>query len=217
MRPTYQEDIRPLFETKCLRCHSGKSRKKDLDLSAPSGILKGSESGPVIVPGKPEESLLYEKVKTGAMPPTKKNRLSDVEVETIRRWIAAGAKVHSGIGDTADHHEINPLSPAVTQADVIPILLRRCTVCHGLHRREAGLDLRSKASMVRGGKSGPAIIAGKSDESLVIKKIRTGQMPPRERLVEASVKPIEANETDVLARWIAAGAPEVAIEPVVAT
>src|SRR5207249_4276243 len=191
-RPTYQEDIRPLLETKCFRCHSGKSRKKDLDLSEPSGILNGSESGTVIVRGKAEESLLYEKVKNGAMPPAKKNRLSEAEVETIRRWIAAGAKVRSGIGDTADHHEINQRNPAVTQADVIPILLRRCTVCHGLHRREAGLDLRTKASIVRGGNSGPAIMAGKPDESLVIKKIRTGRMPPRERLVEASVKPIEA-------------------------
>ena len=61
--------------------------------------------------------------------------------------------------------------------------------------------------MLRGGKSGPAIVPGKPEESLLIKKIRAGQMPPRDRLVEASVKPVEPAETDVLARWIAARRP----------
>ena len=93
--PSYQEDIRPLLQAKCSRCHGAKTRKADLDLTALTGILKGSESGPVIVPGKPDGSLLYEKVHDGAMPPGKKDRLSAAEVETIRRWIAAGAKADS--------------------------------------------------------------------------------------------------------------------------
>src|SRR5258706_7835626 len=106
--------------------------------------------------------------------------------------------------------------PAVTQHDVIPIVLRRCTVCHGRHRQEGGLNLRTKTDMVRGGKSGPAIVPGKPNESLVIKKTRAGQMPPKERLVEVSVKPIEPAEIEVLAKWIAAGAPEVDVKPDVA-
>jgi hypothetical protein len=109
--------------------------------------------------------------------------------------------------------------PTVTpsQHEVIPILLRHCTACHGSHQQEAGLDLRSKSAMVRGGKSGPAVISGKSEESLIIKKVRAGQMPPRDRLVEASVKPIEPAEIETLVRWIALGAPEVALEPDIAT
>jgi hypothetical protein len=71
--------------------------------------------------------------------------------------------------------------------------------------------------MLRGGKSGPAIVPGKPDESLLIKRVRAGQMPPNNRLVEASVKPIEPAEIDVLARWIAASAPEVEVAPDVAT
>jgi hypothetical protein len=211
--PSFQEDIRPLFQAKCLRCHGGKARKRDLDLSAPAGILKGSESGQVIVPGKPDESLLYEKIIGGEMPPGKKDPLTKAEVETIRRWIAGGAKFGSDEGVTTD-----PTSgPVVTQRDVIPILLRRCTVCHGLHRQEGDLDLRTKAAMLRGGKSGPVIVLGKPEESQVIKKIRSGQMPPRDRLVEVSVKPIEQAETEVIARWIASGAPEVAFQPDIAT
>jgi hypothetical protein len=210
---TFERDIRSLFQAKCCRCHGQKPRKADLDLSTPAGIQKGSESGPVIIPGKPDDSLLYDKIHNGSMPPGKKDRLSAAEVAMVRRWIAGGADLGLGHGAKTDA----ALLPAPTQHDVLPILLRRCTACHGLRRQEGGLSLRTKAAMLRGGKSGPAIVPGQPEESLVIKKIRAGQMPPRDRLVEASVKPIEPAETAVLARWIALGAPEVAVKPDVAS
>lgn len=203
-QPSFDRDVRPIFQAKCWRCHGEKVRRADLDLRTQTDALKGGESGPGVVPGKPDESLIYEKVHGGSMPPAKKDRLAHAEVETIRRWIAS-------VGSSAE------AAKPVTQHDAIPILLRRCTVCHGLHRQEGGLDLRSRASMLRGGKSGPAIAPGKPDISRLITKVRAGQMPPRDRLVEVSVKPIEEAETDVLARWIAAGAPEIAVEPDVAT
>ena len=150
-----------------------------------------------MAPGKPEESPLYEMVHDGSMPADKKGRLGEAEVDTLRRWIEAGAG--AGYAGALDR------PPEVTQHDVIPILLRRCTVCHGLRQQEGGLDLRTRASMLKGGKSGPAFVPGKPDESLILRKIRDGSMPPRRRLVEVSVKPIEAAETDLLARWIDAG------------
>jgi hypothetical protein len=205
--PSFQGEIRPLLQAKCTRCHGEKLRKADLDLRTPEGIRKGGESGPVIAPGKPHESPLYEKVHTGAMPPGKKDRLRAPDVDMIRRWIAAGARFDSSEDGT---------SAGVTQHDVIPIVLRRCTVCHGRHRQEGGLDLRTKATMLRGGKSGAAIVRGKPDGSRLIQKVRAGMMPPPDRLVEASVKPIEPAEIAVLARWIAAGAPEVKLTPDVA-
>ena len=92
------------------------------------------------------------------MPPGKKDPLTDAEVDAIRRWIAAGARF--GAGEDGDRRT------TPTQHDVLPILLRRCTVCHGLRRQEGGLDLHTRAAMLRGGKSGPAIVPGKPDESL---------------------------------------------------
>lgn len=207
--PTFERDIRPLLQAKCSRCHGESVHRSDLDLSTHAGIRKGGESGAVIVAGKPDESPLFEKIHSGKMPPKKKDRLSETEVELVRRWIAAGANF--------DSDENSRASEALTQHDVIPIVLRHCTVCHGLYRKEANLDLRTKEAMLRGGKSGPAIVPGKPDESLVIKKVRAGKMPPPDRLVEVSVKPIDPSEIDILARWIAAGAPEHAVEPDVAT
>jgi mono/diheme cytochrome c family protein len=206
--PSFTKDIQPLLQARCVRCHGAKSRKADLDLRTLAGMLKGGESGPAVVHGKPEESPLYEKVHAGAMPPGKKDRLSPADVETIRRWIAGGS--------FPSRQEAQGDAPP-NQHDVLPILLRHCTVCHGRHRQEGGLDVRTRAALLRGGKSGPAIVPGKAEASLLVKKTRAGAMPPRERLVEASVKPIEPAEIDVLARWIAAGAPEVAIQPDVAS
>lgn len=203
-RVTFATDVRPILHAKCVRCHGDKTRKADLDLRTAAGLLKGGESGAVVVPGKPDTSLLYEKVRDGAMPPDRKDRLNVADIDTIRRWIQSGVA-----GEAA--------TVTVTQHDVIPILLRSCTTCHGLRRREGGLDLRTKTAMLRGGKSGPAIVPGRARESRLIQKVRAGEMPPRDRLVEASVKPIEPAEADVLEQWITAGAPEVVVELDVAT
>jgi len=204
---SFDRDIKPLLQAKCAKCHSEKARKAELDLTSAAGLLKGGESGPVFLAGKPDKSLLYEKVHSGEMPPKKEDRLSASEMEIIRRWIAEGAKTST----------VAAKEERVHQHDVYPILLRRCTMCHGRNIQEGGLDLRSRAAIVRGGKSGTAIVPGKPEESLLIKKLQAGTMPPRNRLVEASVKPIEVTEIEVLARWIAVGAPELDIQPDIAT
>jgi hypothetical protein len=105
------------------------------------------------------------------------------------------------------------LEPDVTQHEIIPIMLLRCTVCHGLRKQEGGLDLRTKGSMLKGGKSGPALLLGKPAESLAYKRIMAEECPPRRRVVEASVKPMESNEVALLKKWIELGAPEVADQP----
>ncbi|MGE5192166.1 MAG: c-type cytochrome domain-containing protein, partial [Deltaproteobacteria bacterium] len=190
--PDFEMDVAPIFQAKCLKCHGEKERKAELDLRTAAAVLKGGESGAVVVPEDPEKSLLYEKVAEGEMPPGKKDKLSETEVATIRRWIEAGARA----GTKADADAGARRTQELNQHDVLPILLRRCTVCHGARQQEGQLDLRTKGSMLRGGKSGPAIIPGKPDDSLLIKKIRAGEMPPLTRLIEVSIKPIEPAETD---------------------
>ncbi|MCE9568052.1 MAG: DUF1549 domain-containing protein [Planctomycetes bacterium] len=202
--PSFANDIKPLLDAKCVRCHGEKTRKGDLDLSTPAGIARGGETGPVIVAGKPEKSPLFEKVHKGEMPPAKKDALGEKEVALLKQWISDGAK--TGKPDAIP-----------TQHDVIPIMLRHCTVCHGRNHQAAGLDLRTRASMLKGGKSGPGFVSGKPFESLMMKGIHSGAMPPPGLLVDACVKPIEKAEFDTLMKWIAAGAPEVASEPDVAT
>ncbi|MDP6034842.1 MAG: DUF1549 domain-containing protein, partial [Verrucomicrobiota bacterium] len=96
---------------------------------------------------------------------------------------------------------------AVSQHDIVPLMQLRCTVCHGLRKQKAKLDLRTRESMLRGGKSGPAFVPGKPGESLILEKIHEGKMPPRRKVVTVSVKPMEPREIALLTQWIELGAP----------
>src|SRR5579871_1160128 len=203
----FDKDIKPIFAANCTACHGTQVKLKDLNLSTEESTLKGGESGTVVTPGKPEDSILYKKVQSGAMPMGKPH-LSDKEIATISSWIRGEAA-------PAESSRAEDNSP-VTQHDVIPVLLTRCTACHGLRRQEAGLDLRSRASMLKGGKSGPAIVLGKPEESLLIKRIKAGEMPPKQKLIVVGVKPITPAETEKVARWIRQNAPEVETPPAVA-
>lgn len=90
--PTFEQHVRPIFKTHCFQCHGeGGERKGGLDLRLKRLIEKGGESGLVIVPGQPMESPLVEKIRSGEMPPVEK-KLSAEQIETIVRWITAGAQ-----------------------------------------------------------------------------------------------------------------------------
>jgi hypothetical protein len=88
----FRERVGPILRGHCLRCHQGKSPRGDLDLSAPSGVIDGRGEGWVVVPGKPDESRLFE-VISGDKPtmPKSGDRLDAGQVEQVRAWIAEGA------------------------------------------------------------------------------------------------------------------------------
>ena len=67
--------------------------------------------------------------------------------------------------------------------------------------------MRTRASLLKGGRSGPAIVPGKPDESLLIKRIADQQMPPPESLRDFTVRPVTSDELEQLRQWIEAGAP----------
>lgn len=82
--------VAPLIARKCLSCHNASDKKGGLDLASSRSALAGGESGPALVPEKPDDSLLWEKVSEDEMPP--KKPLAEDEKQIIRRWIAGGAK-----------------------------------------------------------------------------------------------------------------------------
>lgn len=89
--PQFARDVLPVLQKSCAGCHGPKVRMAGLDLHESSLVLRGSENGPVVVPGKPEESILLKRVRDGSMPPGGKNRLTAAEVAAIERWISTGA------------------------------------------------------------------------------------------------------------------------------
>ena len=152
--------------------------------------------------GSSEKSLLVKKVVSGSMPPAGE-KLTSAEIALIRLWIDKGTpsdgEVSQGVAEKS--------AGEVTENDVMPIFQMRCTVCHGKRRQEGGLDLRTEASRLKGGKSGPALVPGKPEESLLMKRVLSGEMPPAKMLYDYAVRPPSSSEVEVLRQWIKGGAP----------
>ncbi|HEX3149045.1 MAG TPA: DUF1553 domain-containing protein [Gemmataceae bacterium] len=93
--PTFNAHVRPLFQTYCTECHGEAEKPKaGLDLRLRRFVVTGGKSGPAIVPGKADASLLMEKVRAGDMPPGKK-KLTPAQIDLLQQWIATGAKVET--------------------------------------------------------------------------------------------------------------------------
>jgi mono/diheme cytochrome c family protein len=90
----FEKKIRPLLAAQCFDCHHPENKiKGGLRLDSREGWMAGGELGPVIVPGRPEESLLIKAVRYGEpklqMPP--KRRLSDAQIADLEAWVKMGA------------------------------------------------------------------------------------------------------------------------------
>ena len=86
------EQVQPVFKKHCVGCHGIERERGDLNLSSIEGINAGSASGPVVMSGKPEESLAYTlaaHLETPRMPPGK-SKIPQRELDLIRNWIEGG-------------------------------------------------------------------------------------------------------------------------------
>jgi hypothetical protein len=95
---SFRGSVAPILESRCVRCHGGIATKGGLSLATAEALRKGGDSGPAIEAGKPDESLLLEKIG-GETPEMPKGSapLSAREIEAIRTWIADGASWPSGL------------------------------------------------------------------------------------------------------------------------
>ena len=88
----FEKTVRPILVNRCGECHGPTGKAKGgLRLATREAILKGGETGPAAVPGRPKESLLVEVihyVEEPKMPP--KGKLSDSDIETLTKWIQIG-------------------------------------------------------------------------------------------------------------------------------
>lgn len=94
---TFAKDIRPIFEKACFGCHGPEKQKGELRVDSLEAVLKGSEHGKVVVPGKSDKSPLLWSVarldEDTAMPPEgKADPLTKEQVSLMRAWIEQGAK-----------------------------------------------------------------------------------------------------------------------------
>jgi cytochrome c553 len=107
----FESRIRPILVERCTKCHGPKKQESGLRLDSRAGLLKGSDDGPVVAPGRPEESPLVEAVRYGGavkMPPA--GKLPDRAITDLAAWVemgafwpeaAAASSTSSGVPDAA--------------------------------------------------------------------------------------------------------------------
>ncbi len=88
----FENQVRPLLVKACQECHGPVKQWGELRLDSRGAMLRGGETGPVLVPGQPTKSLLIEAISHGGdvrMPPKKK--LDAEQIAVLTRWVELGA------------------------------------------------------------------------------------------------------------------------------
>jgi hypothetical protein len=128
----FSSKMQPLLTANCLPCHNTKVKQGGLDLSTRESLLRGSEHGPIVKPGDPDNSQLYKLVAHIAEPgmPFQGKKLPDSAIALFAEWIKMGvpygeATLDPEAPDPAEVHKHwafrKPVRPALPQSTVNPI------------------------------------------------------------------------------------------------
>jgi mono/diheme cytochrome c family protein len=203
----FTQKVRPVLAQNCYKCHTDEA-KGGLRLDSHEAVLKGGDSGPAIVPGVPDKSLMIDAVRqTGdlKMPP-RGVKLSDSDIANLTEWVKRGGTWDSaeatvpGVALTAAEAKGAP-GADYFENKVRPILVNSCGNCHQ-EKSSGGLSLTSRAALLKGGDSGPAVAPGDPEKSLLLIAVhQTGElkMPKGGKL--------SSDDVAVLTEWIRMGAP----------
>ena len=108
----FHRQVRPILEQRCHTCHAAERGQANLSLASYQDLQDGGRSGPVVVSGSPEESLLIRQI-SGERPamPQVGDPLDAIKVELISRWIAEGAKDDTLAASKTETHKWWSLRP----------------------------------------------------------------------------------------------------------
>ena len=174
----FNRDIQPIFAASCFRCHgsNGSTRQADLRLDTNDAAER------VVVPGDAASSILFQRLTTGndvmRMPPASSGlSVTEDQIETVRRWIDAGAEWSVALADS-DLGANQVVERVVDFArEVRPILSENCFSCHGPdeQQRQRGLRLDVQEGFFedRARFGGPVVVPGDPGESLLVHRIIT--------------------------------------------
>lgn len=214
----FAQDIQPILEKSCVKCHSGDRPKGKFALTTRQNALKGGQDQVDIIPGDSARSPLIHftarVIQDSEMPPVGKgDPLTHEQVGILRAWIDQGLKWPDGLvlGEIVSiQHELstNRLPPAATRTvdfvkDIQPIFAQNCYGCHGPKRSEGQVRWDNKEIALQGGERGPDIIPHKSAESRLIHLV--GGLDP-DLVMPKNGTPLTAEQIGLLRAWIDQGA-----------
>jgi cytochrome c5 len=215
MPVSYARDVRPIFAVRCVRCHFTGVPGIRVDLENPfdpeHGVVNRPNTWPdaptqvLVVPGKPEESFLIEKITRtdldpateGVPMPRKGAPLTADELETVRSWIAAGAS------DDPQYRD-----------EVATIFYNKCHDCHNAASPiEPNTDdpfgpdgLVGVEANVKHEDSTQRIEPEHPERSVLFHKVAGNTPAELGAPMPFDVPAITASEIDVITRWVAEGA-----------
>jgi formylglycine-generating enzyme required for sulfatase activity len=197
-------NVKPILESACLRCHNESTSEGSLRIDSLAAALQGGDSGPAIVPGKPDESPFYTHTvlppdDDRIMPPAQESPLSKLQSDQIKSWISEGAKWPEAV-----KLRVQPRIDFVNH--IRPILEENCLICHSEEKAEANYSLSDRAAAFESGDQAPSIVAFRPNES------RLYTLTALDKSADQLMPPANANgplPTDLIERlrlWIAQGA-----------
>ncbi len=192
----FETRIRPLLAQQCFSCHTDE-KMGGLRLDSKESVLKGGTRGPAVVPGEPDKSLLLDAVRqTGELRmPKGGQHLTDTQIQDLTTWIKDGAYWPELIAKTPAAEK------EFFESRIRPLLAQQCFVCH-TNSKMGGLRLDSRDDILKGGKSGPAIVPGDTEKSLLLAAVRhSGEL----KMPKGAARLTDAQIQD-LTSWIKDGA-----------
>jgi formate dehydrogenase gamma subunit len=178
----WNNTVASMLEAKCGACHIS-AALGELNLGTYADLLAGGATGPAVVPGEPEDSLLVAVQEAGNHP----GQLTDAELQIIIAWINAGAPESPEGSATGIRY----------QTQLLPVFTEACGACHG-DAALGGLNLLSYTSALAGSASGPVILPEDPANSPLIAIMEAGDHPGK----------LTDEQLQLVRDWIAAGAPE---------
>jgi len=124
---SYAKEVADILAAKCVGCHSEVLAENKLNLEGVAAMLKGGKRGPALVPGKADQSLLFQTAAhqvDPAMPPKDKKDakpLTPEELGLIKLWIDAGAKDDSDEAEAPAPVQLGTLPPGVQPINAVDI------------------------------------------------------------------------------------------------
>lgn len=205
----FESRVRPVLAQKCADCHSERRRRGGLRVTSLDDLLRGGRSGPAIIPGDPDGSLLIQVVRHEVEDlemPQDADPLSAREIAGLEEWIRMNAPWPEEAAEIvlAANTASEGLSPGaqIFVDRVRPVLEQKCFSCHTDDER-GGLRLDSRDRVLQGGGRGPAVLPGNPEQSLLVAAIRHEsadlQMP-------RNGDQLSEGEIEGIMEWIRAGA-----------
>jgi len=195
----FKQQVRPVLEVYCLKCHGDEKPKGDLSLTTRANALKGGDGGTSLVPGEPDKSSLYTLTilpedHDDIMPP-KGEKLSKAQQDLLKQWITEGAK-------WPEDMVLMQQEKVDFVKQVKPIFEVSCVACHREGEDKGDLRMDDKAAFFASGMIVPGDpAASKVYTTTILPADHDDLMPPAKK-----GGPLAKAKTDLIRDWIDQGA-----------